>query len=151
MSAECLKAAEELYVISAKKAMVDERIAAAAELFTTTGNKKYLDAITSQKEYILAHMPGTAWAVGMIYKNITDAKFRQDMDKAVIDFAARIDKENAGTPFGVPYKPDVWGDGWDIQIIGCPALFPCYRIPWCIQTRQDLQCTAVCSWLPSRN
>ena len=103
--------------------MVDERIAAAAELFTTTGNKKYLDAITSQKEYILAHMPGTAWAVGMIYKNITDARFRQDMDKAVIDFAARIDKENAGTPFGVPYKPDVWGDGWDIQIIGVQHYF----------------------------
>ena len=49
MAAECLKAAEDLYVVSAKKAMADERIAAAAELYTTTGNKKYLDAITSQK------------------------------------------------------------------------------------------------------
>ena len=123
MSAQCLKAAEELYVVSAKKAIVDERIAAAAELFTTTGNKKYLEAITAQKDYILAHMPGTAWAVGMIYKDITDARFRQDMDKAVIDFAARIDKENAGTPFGVPYKPDVWGDGWDIQNIGVRHYF----------------------------
>ncbi len=110
-------------MISAKKAMVDERIAAAAELFNTTGNKKYLDAITSQKEYILSNMPGTAWAVGMVYKNITDVKFRQDMDKAVIEFAAKIDKENAGTPFGVPYKPDVWGDGWTIQTLGVQHYF----------------------------
>ena len=123
MSAECLKAAEELYVVSAKKAMVDERIAAAAELFTTTANKKYLDAIILQKDYIISHMQGTAWAVGMIYKNITDPKFRQDIDKAAADFAARIDKENAGTPFGVPYKPDVWGDGWDIQSIGVQHYF----------------------------
>lgn len=123
MSAECLKAAEDLYVVSAKKAMVDERIAAAAELFTTTGNKKYLDAIILQKDYIISHMQGTAWAVGMIYKNITDTKFRQDIDKAAADLAARIDKENAGTPFGVPYKPDVWGDGWDIQSIGVQHYF----------------------------
>ncbi len=123
MAAECIKAAEELYTVSAKKAMVDERIAAAAELFTTTGNKKYLDAITSQKDYIISHMPGTAWAVGMIYKNITDTRFRQDMDKAATDYAARIEKENSGTPFGVPYKPDVWGDGWDIQSIGVKHYF----------------------------
>jgi len=123
MAAECLRAAEDLYVISAKKAMTEERIAAAAELYNTTGNRKYLDAITSQKEYILSHMPGTAWAVGMVYKSITDSRFRQDMDKAVIDFAAKLDKENAGTPFGVPYKPDVWGDGWNIQSAGVQHYF----------------------------
>ncbi len=137
MSEECLSAAEELYAVSARKAMVDERIAAAAELYKTTGNNKYLDAIISQKDYILAHMPGTAWAVGMIYKNITDAKFRQDMDKAAIDFSGRIDKENATTPFGVPYKPDVWGDGWTIQsraveqyflVAGFPGVFRPDRI-----------------------
>jgi endoglucanase len=122
-SAECIRVAEELYTVSVKKPMVDERIAAAAELYTTTGNKKYLDAIIAQKDYILAHMPGTAWAVGMIYKNITDPKFRQDMDKAVVDFAAKIEKENASTPFGVPYKPDVWGYGWNIQSLGVEQYF----------------------------
>jgi endoglucanase len=123
MASECLQAAEDLYNVSARKAMTDERIAAAAELFKTTGNRKYLDAITSQKDYILTHMPGTAWAVGMIYKSITDSRFRQDMDKAVIDFAARLDKENGTTPFGVPYKPDVWGYGWNIQSLGVEHYF----------------------------
>jgi endoglucanase len=122
-AAECLKAAEELYSVSARKPMVDEKIAAAAELYKTTGNKKYIDAITSQREYIVSHMQGTAWAVGMIYMDITDTKFRQEMDKAVVSYAAVIDKENAGTPFGVPYKPDVWGYGWDIQSLGVQQYF----------------------------
>jgi endoglucanase len=123
MSAECLKASEEIYTISGTKTMVDERIGAAAELYTTTNNKKYLDAITSQKDYILAHMQGTAWAVGMVYKNITDPGFRKDMDKAVKDFSARLEKEDAETPFGVPYKPNVWGYGWDIQSLGVQQYF----------------------------
>ncbi len=123
MAAECLKAAEDLYAVSAKKQMVDERVAAAAELFASTGNKNYLDAITSQKDYILQHMPGTAWAVGMVYKEITDPKFHEDMDKAVIAYSAILEKENGSTPFGVPYKPDVWGDGWTIQTLGVRQYF----------------------------
>ena len=123
MAAECLQAAEDLYKISSQKTMVDERIAAAAELFITTGNKKYLEAITTQKDYILAHMAGTAWIVGMVYKNITDPTFRKEMDKAVKDFSAQIEKKNAETPFGVPYKPDIWGDGWTIQSLGVQQYF----------------------------
>jgi hypothetical protein len=52
--------------------MVNERVIAAAELFTTTGDLKYLNEIVSQKDYILSHMDGTAWAVGKVYKHIND-------------------------------------------------------------------------------
>ncbi|HBH85339.1 MAG: hypothetical protein A2X03_01385 [Bacteroidetes bacterium GWA2_40_15] len=123
MSAECLKAAEEIYSIAAKKRMVNERIAAAAELFLTTGNSKYLSDIVAQKDYILANMPRTAWAVGMVYDKITDQVFRKEMDKAVRDLAVQLDKEAASTPFGIPYKPDVWGDGWTIQSSGVRYYF----------------------------
>ena len=120
---ECLKAAAEIFETSGKKDMVNEYIAAAAELFITTGNRKYLDAITSKKDYILSHMQGTAWAVGMVYKDITDQTFRKEVDKAVKDFSALLEKENAETPFGVPYKPDVWGAGWTIQTLGVQHYF----------------------------
>jgi len=123
MSGECLKAAEDLFMTASQKAMVDERISAAAELFITTNNKKYLEAITTQKDYILAHMQGTAWAVGMVYKNITDLAFRKEMDKAVNDFSAKLEKENNETPFGIPYKPDIWGAGWIIQKLGVQHYF----------------------------
>ena len=123
MAAECLKAAEEIYSTAAKKKMVSDRIAAAAELYLTTGNSIYLSDIIAQKDYILANMQGTAWAVGMVYDKITDAVFRKAMDKAVRDLAAQLDKEAASTPFGVPFKPDVWGDGWTIQSSGVRYYF----------------------------
>ncbi|HUX95088.1 MAG TPA: glycoside hydrolase family 9 protein [Bacteroidales bacterium] len=123
MSAECLAAAEDIYSTAAKKKMVGERIAAAAELFITTGDNKYITDIVSQKEYILANMSRTAWAVGMVYDKITDPVFHKDMDKAVKDFAVKQDKEAASTPFGVPYKPNVWGDGWSIQSSGVQYYF----------------------------
>ena len=122
-AAECLKAAEEIFEISGKKEMVNEYVSAAAELFITTKNKKYLDAIILKKDYILTHMNGTAWAVGMVYKDIKDQDFRKDMDKAVKELAAQIEKEDAETPFGVPYKPDVWGAGWIIQNLGVQHYF----------------------------
>jgi hypothetical protein len=68
-------------------------------------------------------MHGTAWAVGIVYKNITDLTFRKEMDNAVKDFSAQLEKENSETPFGVPYKPDVWGDGWTIQSLGVQQYF----------------------------
>lgn len=122
-AAECLKAAEELYVVSARKDMVNERVIAAAELYTTTGDQKYLNEIVSQKDYILSHMDGTAWAVGKVYKHINDQAFRKEIDKAVTGLASELEKENASTPFGVPFKPAIWGDGWKIQASGVRHYF----------------------------
>jgi hypothetical protein len=123
MSTECINAAEDLFEKASKKAMVDDRIAAAAELFITTSNKKYTEAITAQKDYILAHMKGTAWAVGMVYKSINDPIFRKEIDAAVKDYSQQVEKEDNETPFGVPYKPDVWGAGWTIQSLGVQQYF----------------------------
>lgn len=115
---ECLQAAENLYTISSKKEMVNERVAAAAELYIATRDQKYLDAITEQKDYILHNMPGTAWAVGRVYASITNETFREEMDKGVRQYAEQIEMEMAENPFGVPYEPNIWGDGWSIQSKG---------------------------------
>jgi hypothetical protein len=34
-----------------------------------------------------------------------------------------ISKESAETPFGVPYRPRIWGAGWDIQKFGVRQFF----------------------------
>lgn len=137
MSAECLKVAEDLYNRADQKVMRNERIAAAAELFLTTKNRVYLDTIVAQKKFILTHISGTAWAIGMVYKDISDINFRAEMDKALKSFSAQLEKEDAGNPFGVPYKPDIWGDGWNIQskgvqfyflVTGFPGLFKPDRV-----------------------
>jgi len=123
LAAECVRAAEDLYKTASLKGMRNERVGAAAELYLTTNNKAYLDTIIAQKKFIISRMSGTAWAVGMVYKDITDVAFRKEMDQAVMDYSAQIEKEDAGTPFGVPYKPDIWGDGWTIQSLGVRHYF----------------------------
>lgn len=132
LSAECLQAAEKLYVISSKKDMVAERVAADAELYITTQDQKYLDDITGQQDYILEHMSRAAWAVGRVYKSITDESFRHDMDEAVKQYAEKVDEQTKETPFGVQYTPNIWGDGWSIQsrafhqyflVTGFPGVF----------------------------
>lgn len=120
---ECLEAAEALYEISSKKEMVADRISAAAELYLSTGDNKYLEAITAQKEYILDHIENTAWAVGRVYVRITDADFRKDMDKAVVKYAENLVQQMNENPFGIPYKPNIWGAGWIIQNLGVRHYF----------------------------
>jgi hypothetical protein len=134
MSAECLAAAKDIYETAAKKRMVGDRIGAAAELYRTTGDNRYLADIVAQKDFILANMTRTAWAVGMVYDKITDQEFRKAMDKAVRDLAVQLDKESASTPFGVPFKPDVWGDGWNIQSAGVRYYFLLTGFPGVFKT-----------------
>jgi endoglucanase len=123
LARECLEAAENLYTISSQKEMVDDRIAAAAELYVATGNSEYLDAIIEQKEYILRNMAGTAWAVGRVYASITDGDFRREIDEGVKQYAEQLEEEMAENPFGVPYEPNIWGDGWSIQSKGFRQYF----------------------------
>ena len=103
--------------------MVVDFISAAAELYLATSDHQYLDAIVGKKEFILAHMDGCAWAVGRVYQDIKDAGFRKDMDKAVVNLAEQINNEMKENPFGIPYKPKIWGAGWIIQNIGVRQYF----------------------------
>jgi len=123
MAMESLAAAKELFEIASKKKMVSNFISAAAELYLATWDKKYLDAIIAQKDFIVSHMDGTAWAVGRVYQYIKDADFRSAMDKAVMKYAKELENEMNENPFGIPYKPRVWGAGWTIQNLGVNHYF----------------------------
>lgn len=123
LAAESLSAAEDLFAVSSKKEMVPDYIDAAGELFLATKDQKYLDAILVQKDYILSNMDRAAWAVGKIYSYIQDPDFRKIMDKAVVEYAGKLEKDMTENPFGVPYRPRIWGDGWTIQSLGVRHYF----------------------------
>ncbi len=120
---ECLSAAEELFDITSKKKMEAEYVSAAAELYLATLDDNYLNGIVDNKEYILDNIERTAWAVGRVYQHIQDADFRKDMDKAVAGLAKQLDEQMEENPFGIPYKPNIWGAGWIIQNIGVRHYF----------------------------
>lgn len=42
---------------------------------------------------------------------------------------AEEDKLAAETPYGVPYRPYIWGAGWGIQQLGCEHYYLCRAFP----------------------
>lgn len=45
------------------------------------------------------------------------------MKLAVAGYAKKIVEEGKETPYGVPYRPHIWGAGWDIQDFGVKQYF----------------------------
>jgi endoglucanase len=64
---------------------------------------------------------------------VKNADYTKALRIAVADYRKKIDAQARENPYGVPYKPDIWGAGWSIQRFGWdqwmlhlsyPDLFP---------------------------
>lgn len=140
LSDDCLEIAKKVY----HDTQVDGRTAqnklqAAAELYLTTGEKEYLD-------YILADAKSMSGAEKSIFsqsafsatnlsvlsrvepqlRNSKDKKVKAWLKKyreALVTYSERLAQDVAETPYGVPYRPHIWGAGWDIQRFGYENYF----------------------------
>jgi endoglucanase len=124
-AAETLAAARVLYDRAiAKSDSVPNKVFASAELFHATGDQAYMRRLLDMEKDILANVERSAWMLAPILDRISDTGFRQRLDTAVAAYQATV-KESARTdsPYGVPYKPDIWGAGWQIQERGVRQYF----------------------------
>ncbi len=123
---ECIKTAEKIWnyeenneslyiqTVGTPSNLLDERVKAAAELYLTTKNKKYLHAIVTEKDQIVNHMSGTAWSVSRVIDDIDDENFHTAFDKGLSTYADSVNKALNKNPYGVFIDAQVWGFGWDI-------------------------------------
>ncbi len=119
LSVQSLEAAQELFEITrVNDRSRSAKIHAAAELYLTTKEKKYKDFLLSEKEYIVANISRVGWYIGRAEKAMNDKAFTQAVRKALVSFKEELKKQGAETPYGVPYRPNIWGAGWDIQAFG---------------------------------
>jgi hypothetical protein len=120
LSRECVIAAESLWTAETDSAEAfDDRVIAAVQLFLTTGKDSYRNEILANRSRILADSAKIAWAVAPAAASLHDDTFLRDLREAVRrDFAALQKKQATDSPFGVPYTPDIWGAGWDIERFG---------------------------------
>ena len=101
--------------------LLSSRLHAAVELFLTTGEKKYTDYVLANQQAALQNINQTAWFIcrgAERWRQMKDKKvqrFLQALEKAIIAYQENINKSSAETPYGVPYRPAIWGAGWDIQ------------------------------------
>ena len=123
----CHGIAAEIFANTAEKGVEIQKIRAATELYLTTEKVEYLDYILSKQKTIIDNIDATAWFLARIEKQLEPQKkyrkFCTQFREALTKTKAVLDEQIAETPYGVPYRPYIWGAGWDIQSFGYQYYF----------------------------
>ena len=120
LSAQSLQAARELFdvtVVTGNRGR-SQKVHAAVELFLTTGEEKYKNHLLAETEFIVGAIGQVGWFTARAEKAMNDANFSRAFREALPALRERFEEQSAETPYGVPYRPRVWGAGWDIQRLG---------------------------------
>jgi hypothetical protein len=119
---KCLKISEELYN-SNSSAPIADKINAAAELYLTTSKDEYKKLLIDNVDLICKNTIRYSIVLGRIVEKINDKEFTDKVDMAVAETYKVITEQQKENPYGVPYKPYIWGAGWGIQAFGVNQLF----------------------------
>ncbi len=92
-----------------------QEIIATAELLYTTGEEKYSSHLKTLLPDIEKSVARSAWSVARVIDRINDDGFKNGVKKALESYKPKLDSTLESTPFGVPWRPAVWGVGWNIQ------------------------------------
>jgi hypothetical protein len=115
LSSECLRVAEEL--MEKKKdaeKVLSSKVDALAELILATNKSTYKEDLTKLLPEALKQMNRSGWLMARLMP-MMDERFRQSVSESAKSYGAKLANELAENPFGIPYKPRIWGAGWDIQ------------------------------------
>ncbi len=120
LSNQCLSIAREIFNHDYQMNQWSEgaKLHAAAELYLTTGEPQYRQYLIDNKKAIVDGIRETGWFIGRVLPKINDPGLTSDVRNAIKGVAEEITKLSSETPFGVPYRPHIWGAGWDIQSFG---------------------------------
>lgn len=124
LSEQSLAVARELFEVTREEPRAkSSKIQAATELFLTTGEASYKEYLLKEQAYIADHIDQVGWFIGRADKALRIASFTKAVREALSGFRAELDKQGKETPYGIPYRPHIWGAGWDIQAFGYRQYF----------------------------
>jgi endoglucanase len=134
LAADCRRIAEELWDHARPPRSPLSRLAAAVDLLQTTGDRKYSDAILALTEEITlrlapdADVPSGpavrgAWLAARSLALVHDQAYTDKIRAALRRYRVQVEALAKETPYGVPYRPDIWGAGWLIQRFGVEQYF----------------------------
>lgn len=131
LSTQALEASRELFDETTAQSRIAKRnkIHAAAELFLATKEETYKAYILERKEEILAAMESTGWIVARVIHELGDGGFVEAFREKLIEQKEKVKLQMEETPYGVPYKPYVWGGGWSAQTFGVQYYFLYHAFP----------------------
>ncbi|MBA4408252.1 MAG: glycoside hydrolase [Odoribacter sp.] len=126
LATQSVNVAEALYArVDADKnqRLAGAKIKAAVELLITTGNVNYQADILKYTNPEVLKRNEVIGYLGRVLKRINDSKLTEIVNEAAKNYKAEVDKLQKENPFGVPYRPHIWGDGWNIQNFGVSQYF----------------------------
>ncbi|MBR5742315.1 MAG: glycoside hydrolase family 9 protein, partial [Clostridia bacterium] len=119
LASDALRAAEELFEnTEVRDRALFAKIQAAVELFLSTGDEKYRAFLLGEKETIVKNARFLGWIACRAVRKLDDPGFTEALRGAMEEVRADFEKQSAETPYGIPYKPYIWGAGWGIQSLG---------------------------------
>ncbi len=136
LAAGALRAAEVLWART-ERDQVPSRTAAAVELLLATREARYARWLVDHREAIAADLLRGGWHAVRALDAVGDPALGAALEPAVRRLRAELDGMLAETPYGVVYRPRIWGPGWHIQRAGVqlyflhrayPALFPAEHV-----------------------
>ena len=125
LSLECIMVAENLWptIKDDDQKLKSSKIHAAIELYLTTSKDLYKQYILENESTIKSNISRLGWVIGRALPKINDLRFTASIREAISGYAAKVATDQKENPFGIPYKPVIWGAGWNIQEFGFQQYF----------------------------
>jgi endoglucanase len=124
LSTQCLDIARTLFDTTREdKLALTAKIQAATELWLTTNDLKYRKYLLDELPFITQHIEQTGWFIGRAAETMGNKKFTTSIRTALTAMRGKLEELGEETPYGVPYRPYIWGAGWDIQSFGFRLYF----------------------------
>jgi hypothetical protein len=139
LAKQSIDAAEELWKQNRDPSKgFDEHVSAAVEIWLTTRKSEYEQFLLTNRKEIVSRADRLAWAVGKVLPLIKDKSFIEALRTAVTTNFAKTVQLQKETPFGVPYRPHIWGAGWDLQEFGVQQYYLHRAFPDIVSTEYML-------------
>ncbi|MGE5859817.1 MAG: glycoside hydrolase family 9 protein [Ignavibacteria bacterium] len=122
LARKCLAVSEEIFLKDSSD-FLKNKINAAAELYLTSSNKGYENVILENADSISENIGFFSEVIGRVTERLDNEEFTKKIESGVKKYFQKAVEEQKQNPYGVPYKPYIWGAGWGIQDFGLTQLF----------------------------
>ena len=123
LSRDCLRIAQELWASAKAPDSSLARLEPAIELYQCTGDRKYADAIAALGDGVVSHVSRYGWLGARALGLIKDPAYAEKIRGALREYRKQVDTVETKTPYGLPYVPNIWGAGWNVERFGVQQYF----------------------------
>jgi len=99
------------------------RLQAAIDLYQSTGDETYRAAILADADYVVQHVDRVGWLGAQALPIVKDAAYSEQIRHALKAYRQQVDALEQETPYGLPYRPKIWGAAWEIERLGVEQYF----------------------------